>query len=134
MCVITRSFFRPENIVKTLKVANDLNLITEDLSWFAGTKVGYKLQTQIEYVIKLPFNQEESATFGADDMKVVFFKPKMPDGQYNSMKSSYGVNATPGIEAGFYMDLTARSIDAVESMKRYFLDLVFYTMIIIVFP
>ena len=53
-------------------------------------------------------------------MNVVFFKPKMPEGQYNSMKSSYGVIATPGIEAGFYMDLTARSIDAVESMKKYF--------------
>ena len=51
-------------------------------------------------------------------MKVVFFKPKMPEGQFNSMKSSYGITATPGIEAGFYMDLSARSIDAVESMKK----------------
>ena len=58
-------------------------------------------------------------------MKVVFFKPKMPEGQYNSMKSSNGITATPGIEAGFYMDLTARSIDAVESMKKYFLNLDF---------
>ena len=53
-------------------------------------------------------------------MKVVFFKPKMPEGQFNSMKSSYGITTTPGIEAGFYMDLSARSIDAVESMKKYF--------------
>ena len=52
------------------------------------------------------------------DMKVVFFKPKMPEGQYNSMKSSYNVTAMPGIEAGFYMDLSARAIDAVESMKK----------------
>ena len=51
-------------------------------------------------------------------MKVVFFKPKMPEGQFNSMKSSYGITTTPGIEAGFYMDLSARSIDAVESMKK----------------
>jgi hypothetical protein len=52
------------------------------------------------------------------DMKILFFKPKMPEGQYNSMKSSYGVTAMPGIEAGFYMDLSARAIDAVESMKK----------------
>ena len=118
----------------TLKVVNDQKLFGDHLAWFAGTKVGWYL----EYFIKLLFNQEESATFDAGccaDIKVVFFKPKMPEGQYNSMKSSYGITATatPGIEAGFYMDLTARSIDAVESMKRYFLDLVFYTMIIIVF-
>ena len=35
------------------------------------------------------------------DMKVVFFKPKMS-----------------GLEAGFYMDLSARAIEAVESMKK----------------
>ena len=66
------------------------------------------------------------------DMKVVFFKPKMPEGQknsmnsslgdtqehYNSTKSSHGDTAIPGIEAGFYMDLSARAIDAVESMKK----------------
>ena len=102
----------------TLKVVNDQKLIGDHLTWFAGTKVGwYKL----EYFIKLLFNQEESATFDAGccaDIKVVFFKPKMPEGQFNSMKSSYGVTAMPGIEAGFYMDLSARSIDAVESMKK----------------
>ena len=52
------------------------------------------------------------------DMKVVFFKPKMPEGQYISMKSSHGVTDIPGIEVGFYMDLSARAIDAVESMKK----------------
>ena len=51
-------------------------------------------------------------------MKVVFFKPKMPEGQNNSTNSSYGDTAIPGIEAGFYMDLSARAIDAVESMKK----------------
>ena len=104
----------------TLKVVNDQKLFGDHLAWFAGTKVGWYL----EYFIKLLFNQEESATFDAGccaDMRVVFFKPKMPEGQFDSIKSSYGVTATPGIEAGFYMDLTARSIDAVESLKRYFL-------------
>ena len=52
------------------------------------------------------------------DMKVVFFKPKMPEGQNNSTNSSFGDTAIPGIEAGFYMDLSARAIDAVESMKK----------------
>ena len=56
-------------------------------------------------------------------MKVVFFKPKMPEGQFNSMNWHYGINATPDIEAGFYMDISARSIDAVESMKKYILDI-----------
>ena len=110
----------------TLKVANDQKLFGEHLAWFAGTKVGWYKPKYLEYFIKLLFNQEESATFDAGccaDVKVVFFKPKMPEGQYNSMKSSYGVTATPGIEAGFYMDLTARSIDAVESIKKYVLDI-----------
>ena len=53
------------------------------------------------------------------DMKVVFFKPKMPKGQYNSLNYSYGVTANPDIEAGFFMDLSARAIDAVESLKKY---------------
>ena len=53
-----------------------------------------------------------------NDMKVVFFKPKMPEGQYNSINSFNGVTAIPGIEAGFYIDLSARAIDAVESMKK----------------
>ena len=44
------------------------------------------------------------------DMKIVFFKPKM--------KSLFNITAMPSIEAGFYMDLSARSIDAVESMKK----------------
>ena len=52
------------------------------------------------------------------DMKIVFLKPKMPEGQYNSMKSLFNITAMPSIEAGFYMDLSARSIDAVESMKK----------------
>ena len=64
------------------------------------------------------------------NMKVVFFKPKMPEGQDNSFygdfegqynsntTSSYGDSAIPGIEAGFYMDLSARAINAVESMKK----------------
>ena len=52
------------------------------------------------------------------DMKIVFFKPKMPEGQYDSMKFLYNVTAMPSIEAGFYMDLSARAIDAVESMKK----------------
>ena len=51
-------------------------------------------------------------------MKVVFFKPKMPQGQYIYTKSFHGDTAIPGIEAGFYMDLSARAIDAVESMKK----------------
>ena len=51
-------------------------------------------------------------------MKVVFFKPKMPEGQYNSLNSAYRDTDIPGIEAGFYMDLSARAIDAVESMKK----------------
>ena len=51
-------------------------------------------------------------------MKVVFFKPKMPEGQYNSTKPYSGNNANHGIEAGFYMDLSSRAIDAVESMKK----------------
>ena len=109
----------------TLKVVNDLKLFGEHLAWFAGTKVeGWYKPKYLECFIKHLFNQEESATFDAGccaDVKVVFFKPKMPEGQFDSIKSSYGVTATPGIEAGFYMDLTARSIDAVESLKRYFL-------------
>ena len=52
------------------------------------------------------------------DMKVVFFKPKMPEGQYIYTKSSHGDTAIPGIEAGFYMDLSARAINAVESMNK----------------
>ena len=93
-------------------------------------------------------------------MNVVFFKPKMPErqnnslnsslgdiqgqynstnsslgdiegqykstdsslgdthGQYNSTNSSFGDTAIPGIEVGFYIDLSARAIDAVESMKK----------------
>ena len=51
-------------------------------------------------------------------MKVVFFNPKMPEGEYISTKSYHGDTAIPGIEAGFYMDLSARAIDAVESMKK----------------
>ena len=47
----------------------------------------------------------------------------MPEGQFNSMNWQYGINATPDIEAGFYMDISARSIDAVESMQKYILDL-----------
>ena len=112
----------------TLKAANDQKLFGEHLAWFAGTKVGWYKPNYLEHFIKHIFNQEESATFDAGccaDMKVVFFKPKIPEGQFNSIKSSYGVTATPGIEAGFYMDLTARSIDAVESMKKYFLNLDF---------
>ena len=42
----------------------------------------------------------------------------MTDGQYNSIKTIYGVTASPGIEAGFYFDLTVRAVDAVESLKR----------------
>ena len=113
----------------TLKVVNDQKLFGDHLAWFAGTKVGYK-SNYLEHFMKHILYQEESATFDAGccaDMKVVFFKPKMPEGQYNSMKSSYGITATatPGIEAGFYMDLTARSIDAVESIKKYILNLIF---------
>ena len=66
------------------------------------------------------------------DMNVVFFKPKMPkrqnnslnsshgdiQGQYNSTNSSFGDTAIPGIEVGFYIDLSARAIDAVEKMKK----------------
>ena len=52
------------------------------------------------------------------DMKVVFFKPKVPEGQDNSLNSAYRDTAIPGIEAGFYMDLSARAINAVESMKK----------------
>ena len=66
-------------------------------------------------------NQDVTASFDArccHDMEVVFFKPKIPEGQYNSMLSSYGETAIPGIEAGFYMDLSARAIDAIESMKK----------------
>ena len=51
-------------------------------------------------------------------MKIVFFKPKIPEGQNNFINFSYGVNAIPGIESGFYIDLSARAIDAVESMKK----------------
>ena len=63
-------------------------------------------------------------------MNVVFFKPEMAVGQYSSIKSSYGVTASPGIEAGFYMDLSARAIDAVENMKRLFPDILLYYYII----
>ena len=76
-----------------------------------------------------------TASFDArccNNMKVVFFKPKMPEGQnnslssslgdiqgqYNSTNSSLGDTAIPGLEAGFYIDLSARAIDAVESMKK----------------
>lgn len=41
----------------------------------------------------------------------------MTDGEYTSIKSTYGVTASSGVEAGFYFDLTVRAIDAVESMK-----------------
>ena len=51
-------------------------------------------------------------------MKVVFFKPQIADGQYPSIVSSYGLTGTPGIEAGFYLDLTVKAIDAVESLKK----------------
>ena len=50
-------------------------------------------------------------------VQVVFFKPMKTDGLYNSIKNSFGVTDSPGIDAGFYFDLTARSIDAVERMK-----------------
>ena len=108
----------------TLKAANDQKLFGEHLAWFAGTKVGWYKPNYLEHFIKHIFNQEESATFDAGccaDMKVVFFKPKIPEGQFNSIWR-HGVTATPGIEAGFYFDLTARSIDAVERMKKYLLD------------
>ena len=104
----------------TLKVANDHKLFGEQYVWFAGTKVRFSNPNK-NISNDIPLNQDETASFDAScciDMKVVFFKPKMPEGQFNSMKSSYGVTATPGIEAGFYMDLSARSIDAVESMKK----------------
>ena len=41
----------------------------------------------------------------------------MTNGKYTSIKNTYGVTASSGIEAGFYFDLTVRAIDAVESMK-----------------
>ena len=63
-------------------------------------------------------------------MKVVFFMPQMPEGQYSSIMEEYNVTASPGIEAGFYMDLSARAIDAVENMKRLFPDILLYYYII----
>ena len=50
--------------------------------------------------------------------KVTFFKPAIPDGNWNDLQSVYGVAVTPTIEAAFYADLVARSVAAVESMKN----------------
>ena len=48
----------------------------------------------------------------------MFFKPQKAEGQYPSIVSSVGLSATPDIEAGFYLDVTVRAIDAVERLKR----------------
>ena len=48
----------------------------------------------------------------------MFFKPHKAEGQYPSIVSSVGLSATPDIEAGFYLDVTVRAVDAVESLKR----------------
>ena len=51
-------------------------------------------------------------------VKVTFFKPAIPEGNWNDLQSVYGVAVTPKIEAAFYADLVARAVAAVESMKR----------------
>ena len=51
-------------------------------------------------------------------MKVFFFKPVKGEGQYSSIATSSGLTAKPGIEAGFYVDITLRTIDAVENLKQ----------------
>ena len=48
----------------------------------------------------------------------MFFKPQKAEGQYPSIVSSVGLSATPDIEAGFYLDVTVRAIDAVERLKQ----------------
>ena len=66
-------------------------------------------------------------------MNVVFFKPRMAYGQFSFIKASYGVTAPPGIEAGFYMDLGARAIVAVDSIKRWFYDYAFILLLVLLF-
>ena len=95
------------------------NSTESSLLGLQAPKQGSNLSQNQLYCIT--FYQDEMAIFDAGcctDMKIVFFKPKMPKGQYDSMKSLYNVTAMPSIEAGFYMDLSARAIDAVESMKK----------------
>ena len=48
----------------------------------------------------------------------MFFKPHKAEGQYPSIVSSVGLSATPDIEAGFYLDVTVRAVDAVERLKQ----------------
>ena len=50
-------------------------------------------------------------------MKIVYFKPQLPSGA--SSLSSYGIsmNSTT-IDAAFYVDLTLKSLDAVNAMKN----------------
>ena len=51
-------------------------------------------------------------------LKVAFFAPIMPSSaKINSYKTMYGLSATPEIDAGFYFDLTLRSLTAVHNMK-----------------
>ena len=106
----------------TLKVVNELKIHGEKYSWFAGTKVWFRPRSKNQLDTSHFAIQDETANFDAEcctNIKVVFFKPKKPDRHYNSTNSTHGVIAIPGIEAAFYMDLSARAIDAVKSMKKY---------------
>jgi len=91
------------NIKMVLEVANELKMYGEQYAWFAGTK-------------------EDDVEFDAScctDMKVIYFKPEMESGGLtNDLKSLYGVVVSPIMEAAFYVDLGARAISAVESMKN----------------
>ena len=49
---------------------------------------------------------------------MIYFKPDIVKGQIVDLKLNYGVSVSPIIEAAFYVDLSARAIAAVESMKN----------------
>ena len=48
----------------------------------------------------------------------MFFSPMIPSSaQIQNYKTTYGLTATPEIDAGFYFDLAIRSLTAVHDMK-----------------
>jgi len=91
-----------DTLMNVYKAASELKMYGEKYAWFAGTK-------------------ESGAEFDAsccDEMAVAFFSPILPSSaQIRSYKTMYGLTATPEIDAGFYFDLTVRSLTAVHNMK-----------------
>ena len=52
--------------------------------------------------------------------QVVYFRPQGPvnQEQVDALSGLYGVQVTPELDASFYVDLGAKAIGAVESMKN----------------